>query len=73
MAQQLAENEKWRKLLLENLPKINVLKQGRILQSVFYMLGYERENICERMTNRIWWKIAKKHVTEEFLKKMVEY
>lgn len=58
---------------MEDLPKTNVLKQGRILQSVFYLLGYERENICERMTNKIWWKLAKTHVTEEFLKKLMNY
>ena len=73
MGQQLAENEKWKAALMEDLTKTNVLKQGRIVQSVFYMLGYERENVCERMTNKLWWKIAKKHITEEFLKKLMNY
>lgn len=60
-------------MLLEDLPKVNVLKQGRIIQSVFYILGYEREVICERMTNKIWWKLAKKQLNEEFLKKLMNY
>ena len=58
---------------MEDLVKVNVLKQGRILQSVFYMLGFEREQICERLTNKLWWKIAKKQISEEFLQKLMKY
>ena len=72
-AQKISEGEKWKKMLIEDLPKTNVLKQGRILQSVFYILGYEREVICERKTNKLWWKLAKKQISEEFLKKLLNY
>jgi hypothetical protein len=32
---------------------------ARVFQSVFYLLGYNREEICERDTNKLEWKKAK--------------
>ncbi len=45
----------------------------RVFQSVFYLLGYEREQICERDTNKLEWKKAKQLIDQEFFKKLGEY
>lgn len=42
-----------------NFTKYNVIKMPRVFQSVFYLLGYKREEICERDTNKLEWKKAK--------------
>jgi hypothetical protein len=53
--------------------KMNVIKMGRVFQTVFYLLGYTREEICERDTNKIEWKKAKNLIDEEFFKRIGEY
>jgi hypothetical protein len=46
---------------------------ARVWQSVFYFLGYEREQICERDTNKLDWKKAKELLTPEFFKRIGAY
>lgn len=53
--------------------KYNVIKLARIMQSLFYFLGFEREDICEPGTNKIFWKIAKLKWNEELLSKLSSY
>jgi hypothetical protein len=36
-------------------------------------LGYQREDICERDTNKLEWKKAKKLIDEDFFKRIGEY
>ena len=64
--------EKWKNDLFD-LKKYRVIKMARVLQSAFYMLKYEREDICEENTNRLDWKKCKNLVNEDFLKKIKEY
>ena len=45
---------------------MNVIRMGRVFQTVFYLLGYTREEICERDTNKIEWKKAKNLLNEDF-------
>lgn len=51
----------------------------RVFQSVFYLLGYNREDICERDTNKLDWKKARLVLAgenndgTEFFKKLGEY
>ena len=44
-------------------------------QSLFYLLGIEREEICETDTNKLQWKFAKKQldVNAKLLEKLIEY
>ena len=37
------------------------------------MLGYKREDLCERDTNKLEWKKAKNYINEDFFKKIGEY
>ena len=46
---------------------------GRVFQTVFYLLGYTREDICERDTNKIEWKKAKNLLNEDFFQKLGHY
>mmetsp|Transcript_38570 Transcript_38570/g.28445 ORF Transcript_38570/g.28445 Transcript_38570/m.28445 type:complete len:103 (+) Transcript_38570:202-510(+) len=50
-----------------------VVKHQRVFQCVFYLLGYEREQICERGTNKIQWKKAKELLNEDFFKRLAAY
>jgi hypothetical protein len=42
----------------------------RVLQTIFYLLKYSREEICERDTNMLEWKKAKNLLNEEFFKRL---
>jgi hypothetical protein len=44
-----------------------------VLQSLFYILGYTREEICERGTNALDFKLAKDLITESLFQKMGEF
>ena len=46
---------------------------SRVFQTVFYLLGYKREEICEKDTNKLEWKKAKNLINEDFFKKIGEY
>lgn len=49
------------------------MKHPRILQTLFYLLGYEREQICERDTNSLDFKKAKEFINDELFQKMASY
>ena len=53
--------------------KYNVIKMSRIMQTLFYLLGYTKEEICEPETNKLFWKKAKTLWTEELLQKYHDY
>jgi hypothetical protein len=50
-----------------------VVKFRRVLQSAFYMVGHEREDICEVETNQLKWKIAKNFFKTDLFKKFLDY
>ena len=45
----------------------------RVLQSVFYLLRYEKEDTCERDTNRLDWKKSKCLINKDFLQRLEAY
>ena len=49
------------------------MKHPRILQTLFYLLGYEREQICERDTNCLDFKKAKEFINDQLFQKMANY
>lgn len=51
------DNNMWQKGILE-LKDTSVVKMRRIIQSVFYLLQYKREDICIKGTNKLFWKVA---------------
>jgi len=52
----------WKDSIL-NFAKYHVVKMPRVFQNLFYMLGYKRDQICERDTNKLEWKKAKHILT----------
>jgi len=68
----LGENEQWVNAVY-GLKDFKVMKLGRVLQSLFYFLKYDREDVCEVKTNKFWWKKAKENLNEDFLKALMAY
>jgi hypothetical protein len=66
------ERKEWKNGLLA-LAHTTVLKNPRIMQSIFYLLGYQREQICQEGSNKFFWKYAKKLINEDFLDKLAAY
>jgi hypothetical protein len=69
----------WRESIL-TFSKYNVVKMHRVFQTLFYLLGYTREQICERDTNKLEWKKAKHILLDgaagdgaEFFRRLGEY
>ena len=64
--------EQWRGGLLD-LREYHVIKFGRVLQSLFYLLKYDREMICEPETNKLDFKLAKRQIHGELFRRMGEF
>jgi hypothetical protein len=56
-----------------NLSKYNIVKMERIMQTLFYLLGYTREDLCEVGTNKLFWKKAREHWNEKLLEDFQNY
>lgn len=50
-----------------------MIKFPRFFQSLFYFLGYDREQICEEDTNKLWWKKAKDLINDELYERIQAY
>ena len=66
------EKEEWKKGLL-NLAKCTVIRLPRLWQSLFYLLGYTRDQICLEGTNKLFWKYARGFLDETFIDNMIAY
>mmetsp|Transcript_20507 Transcript_20507/g.19478 ORF Transcript_20507/g.19478 Transcript_20507/m.19478 type:complete len:164 (+) Transcript_20507:204-695(+) len=64
--------EEWKHKLFE-LKDFKVIKFPRVIQSAMYFMGVDRKEICEHMSNKLWWKIAKHQLNDQFLQSMEEY
>lgn len=68
----------WKESIL-TFAKYTVVKMPRVFQAIFYLLGYQREEICERDTNKLEWKKARlvllgaTHDGAEFFKRLAEF
>jgi len=58
---------------LDDFKRQKILKYGKFMQSLFYLLGFSRDQVSEDGTQRFFWKKAKTLITEEFLEKMTDY
>jgi len=64
--------EQWKKQFLE-MKQNSTIKHPRVLQTLFYLLGYSIEQICERGTNCLDFKLAKDLINEQLFQKMGSY
>ena len=49
------------------------MKFPRVLQTLFYLLKYKREEVCERDTNKLDFKKIKPLIDEELFERMSNY
>ena len=49
------------------------MKLPRVLQTLFYLLGYTREEVCERDTNKLDFKKVKNLINDDLFKAMSQY
>lgn len=64
--------EYWKQPFLD-LKELHVLKMPRVLQSLFYLLQYEREQIAEHDTNKLDFKKAKSLIGDDLFERMSQY
>ena len=64
--------EYWKQPFLD-LTKLNVMKMPRVLQTLFYLLKYEREEICEKDTNKMDIKKLRSLINEDLFIRMSKY
>lgn len=58
---------------IKQYPQYHVPKYPQIFQTVFYLLGIKREQICVEGTNTLDWRLAKKFITPSLLQKIAEF
>ncbi len=58
---------------LEELKTCKIFKYGKFMQSLFYLLGFEKEAVTEPGTQKFFWKKAKTLINEDFIDKMAAY
>lgn len=71
-AYQPLQSEQWKEKLRE-FTEYTVIKMTRVFQTVFYLLQYERDDLCERDTNKLEWKKAKRYIDDNFFKRLGGY
>lgn len=49
---------------LDNLLARNVLKNSEIIKSFLYFLGYSKEEVNHKDTNKLHWEKAKKYLSK---------
>ena len=64
--------EYWKQPFLD-MKQLNLMKMPRVLQALFYLLRYDREEICERDTNKLDFKKVKDLIGEDLFEKMAKY
>lgn len=64
--------EYWKAPFID-MKDLNIMKMPRVLQTLFYLLRYDREEICERDTNKLDFKKAKQLIGEDLFERMSKY
>lgn len=64
--------EQWKKGVTD-IKDRSIIKMPRVLQSLFYLLRYERDQICESGTNKLDLKKVKKLIGDVLFKDMANY
>ena len=64
--------QQWRKEFL-SLKELHVIKNPRILQTLFFLLGYKRGDICERETAKLDFKRARNLINDKLFQGIGSY
>jgi len=57
---------------IAEIAHFHVIKMPRIIQSLMFLMQIDHDAICEPDSNRLFWKHAKKHITD-MCRKMTDY
>ena len=58
---------------LDDFKMQKIIKYGKFMQSLFYLLGYTKDNVTEGGTQKFFWKKAKTLINDDFLNRMTSY
>lgn len=72
MAQRFLQNPEWRDLV-RNLLEYRVMRYPQIIQSLMFLTGSRREDICLPNTNKLCWKWIRMIKDEQLPTAMLEY
>jgi hypothetical protein len=61
------------KTRMDDFKKYKVVKYGKFMQALMYLLGYDKEKVVEPGTQKFFWKTAKTLINDDFLEKMEKY
>ena len=64
--------EAWKQPVLD-FKDLSIMKFPRVLQTLFYLLKYKREEVCERDTSKLDFKRTKPYIDEELFDRMSNY
>ena len=64
--------EYWKQPFLD-MKELNIMKMPRVLQALFYLWRFDREDICERDTNKLDFKKAKALINDDLFERMAKY
>jgi hypothetical protein len=64
--------EAWKQPVLD-FKDLSIMKFPRVLQTLFYLLKYKREEVCERETSKLDFKRTKPYIDEELFDRMSNY
>lgn len=71
-AELFIENEEWQDSLVQ-IQKFRVLKMPRLLKSLYFLLGVQREDICFPGSSLLDWKKSKHLLTNKLPRMMKTY
>ena len=64
--------EAWKQPFVD-MRDLSIMKMPRVLQTLFYLLKYRREEVCERDTNKLDFKRIKPLICEDLFDRMSNY
>lgn len=59
--------------MVANLLQYRVMRYPQIIQSLMFLTGSKREDVCLPETNKLWWKIVREIPTDQIPKAMDAY
>lgn len=64
--------EAWKQPVCD-LRELSIMKMPRVLQTLFYLLKYSKDEVCERDTNKLDFKRVKPLINEDLFDRMANY
>ena len=72
LSKKFLENEEWQGMI-QNLLEYRVMRYPQIIQSLMFLTGSKREDICLPKTNKLHWKWIREIKPDQIPKAMLAY